>query len=166
MILFLGLAGGVSNVVFGLSDPKAKAVRSVATDGGFPVIHARKMEVNYRVESAKPGAVVRVELWYGRGSKGSWQLYDYDEDLKSPIEFMAPGEGIWRFLVVAVDQWGRRSWSPDNKAGGTVDRTIPHDDVAPQQMVFVDYTKPQLYLYSPRGEIEDYQKDSLKIRWQ
>jgi len=107
-----------------------------------------------------------VELWYGRGSKGSWQLYDYDEDLKSPIEFMAPGEGVWRLLVVAIDKWGRRSWSQDDNAIQAMHRSIPPDDIAPQQVVFVDYTKPQLYLYNPRGAIDDYQKDSLKIRWQ
>ena len=133
---------------------------------GYPVIHARKMLVSYRVEPTKYGSVIRVELWYGRGPKGRWQLYDYDEDLKSPIEFMAPGEGVWRFLVVAVDQWGRRSWSPDGKSSQSVRRTIPSDAVPPQQVVFVDYTKPQLYLYSPRGAIEDYRKESIKIRWQ
>jgi len=130
----------------------------------LPKIRTANMNINYRIFTADGQAPLRVELWYTRGMGGGWQLYDYDEDRVSPMPFIAPGEGIYRFLVVAVDRWGRRSYNELNQAGspgtGAVPNTVPS-----QQVVFIDYTAPRLYLQNPQGEIPDYRAKRLPIRW-
>lgn len=119
-----------------------------------PVVRAKRLAIHYDVAGVVRGEISRVELWYGRGESGPWQLYAYDEDRVSPVEFMAGEEGVYRFLVVAVDQWGRRSYGREGEELG----------VRPQQVVFVDYTAPKLYLYSPVGQ-DQRVREELKIRW-
>jgi len=130
----------------------------------LPKIRTATMNINYRIFTADGQAPLRVELWYARGMGGGWQLYDYDEDHVSPMPFVAPGEGVYRILVVAVDRWGRRSYNEINQAAspgaGAVPNTVPS-----QQVVFVDYTAPRLYLQHPQGEIPDYRAKRLPIRW-
>jgi len=130
----------------------------------LPKIRTANMDINYRLFTADGQAPLRVELWYARGMGGGWQLYDYDVDRVSPMRFVAPGEGIYRFLVVAVDRWGRRSYDTFNQAERPGARAAPN--TAPsQQVVFVDYTAPRLYLQHPQGEIPDYRAKRLPIRW-
>ena len=130
----------------------------------LPKIRTATMNINYRIFTADGQAPLRVELWYARGMGGGWQLYDYDEDHVSPMPFVAPGEGIYRILIVAVDRWGRRSYNEINQAAspgaGAVPNTVPS-----QQVVFVDYAAPRLYLQHPQGEIPDYRAKRLPIRW-
>ena len=130
----------------------------------LPKIRTANMNINYRVFTADGQAPLRVELWYARGMGGGWQLYDYDEDLVSPIPVIAPGEGVYRFLVVAVDRWGRRSYDVLNQAGSAPARTVANM-VPSQQVVFVDYTAPRLFLQYPRGSFPDYRAKRLPIRW-
>ena len=130
----------------------------------LPKIRTANMNINYRIFTADGQAPLRVELWYARGVGGDWQLYDYDEDRVSPMPFIAPGQGVYHFLVVAVDRWGRRSYDEINPAGspraGSIPLTAPS-----QQVVLVDYTAPRLYLQHPRGNIPDYRAKRLPIRW-
>jgi len=130
----------------------------------LPKIRTAKMNINYRISTADGEAPLRVELWYARGVGGGWQLYDYDEDRVSPMPFIAPGEGVYRFLVVAVDRWGRRSYDESRPAGSPRHRAAPNT-VPSQQVVLVDYTAPRLYLQHPRGNIPDYCAKRLPIRW-
>lgn len=132
----------------------------------YPVVHTRSMNINYRV-NMPPEKLNRVELWYMKGAGQSkeqeWQLYNFDDDKTSPIRFNAPGEGVYKFLVVAVDQYERRSI----EAGGENVRSqgkIP-DSVQPHQVVFVDYSRPKLYLQSPPADIENCETGRLKISW-
>lgn len=147
----------------------AQSGAGVAAVGGvdvtqLPKIRTAKMNINYRIFTADGQAPLRVELWYARGVGGGWQLYDYDEDRVSPMPFIALGEGVYHFLVVAVDRWGRRSYDEINPAGspraGAIPLTAPS-----QQVVLVDYTAPRLYLQHPRGNIPDYRAKRLPIRW-
>jgi len=130
----------------------------------LPKIRTANMNINYRVFTADGQAPLRVELWYARGWGGGWQLYDYDEDRVSPMPFIAPGEGVYRFLVVAVDRWGRRSYDVLNQAGSAQARTAPNRFPS-QQVVLVDYTAPRLFLQYPQGDLPDYRAKRLSIRW-
>lgn len=128
----------------------------------IPVIRTRNMNINYQT-NLQPWELRRIELWYGQGNEGLWQLYDFDNDKISPVRFVAPGEGIYRFLVVAVDQKGTRSCQT-----GVVpeaDRGFIPPDVAAQQVVFIDYTPPQLYLQSPSSQTWECYHRELKISW-
>lgn len=127
----------------------------------LPKIRTANMNINYHIFTANGQTPMRVELWYARGWGAALQLYDYDTDCVSPIPFIAQGEGVYRFLVVAVDRWGQRSY---NEAGslqaGAVSPEIPS-----QQVVLVDYTPPRLYLQYPRANIPEYRDRRLPIRW-
>ncbi|MBN1845652.1 MAG: tetratricopeptide repeat protein [Sedimentisphaerales bacterium] len=128
------------------------------------LIRSCAMNVHYQVSMPAGQRPARVELWYCRQRGGTWQLYDYDEDCVSPIRFVAPGEGIFQFLVVAVDRLGRRSVKVPGPASGDNGSPDP-DRPAPQQEIFVDYTTPRLILQYPRQDIPDFRRKQLVIRW-
>jgi hypothetical protein len=121
----------------------------------LPVVRSQRLGIHYVVEGVRGEDLARVELWYGSGESGPWQLYDYDSDRVSPVEFLVEHEGVHRFLVVAVDRWGRRSYGSQDSGDG----------VRPQQVVFVDYTSPKLYLYSPRDGETVAGGGELRVRW-
>ncbi len=164
-IVFLGLAQQGRCQDPNTPQPTSQSVSQDTPDPSLPIIHTPTMNICYEINSFDTNNLERIELWYARGLDSPWQLYDYDQDRTSPIPFTAPGEGIYRFLVVAVDRWGRKSYQ-----NNTNREALPSDirpvDVPAQLVVFIDYNAPQLYLYHPRGEITDYQAKELPIRWQ
>lgn len=146
----------------------AKASETVgASKLKYPIIRSRSMSIAYQISATARQHLARVELWTARGERGTWQLYDYDRDRVSPMDFIAPSEGVYRFLVVAVDRWGRRSFQVGNKMTSYQSSSpVPPAHIQAQQVVYIDYTAPKLYLYSPRGEMENYRRNSVSVRWQ
>jgi len=133
-------------------------------DGPTPlIIHTATMMINYQSNAPSPQELERVELWYAQGVDGAWQLYAYDEDKISPISFTAPAEGLYRLFVMIVDRWGRCSYPNLDPALGYPSR-LPQT-VAAQILLFVDYTKPRLFLYSPRPETTITLGSPLNIQW-
>jgi len=135
------------------------ATPHIAADNTLPVVRSRTMNINYQINIG-PVHLSRVELWYSHETREKtaepWQLYNYDLDKISPIRFVAPGEGVFRFLIVAVDQRGQTSCRTD---GGGMDVANISAEVKAQQTVFIDYTPPQLFLKSPRGEVANIQNE-------
>lgn len=129
----------------------------------LPKIRTSSMNINYRIFTPDGQVPVRVELWYARGWEGTLQLYDYDEDRASPMTFVAPGEGVYRLLIVAVDRWGQRSYNALHQTGHPTEP--PSSSATAQQVVLVDYTAPRLYLQHPQGNIPEYRDKQLTIRW-
>ncbi|MBN1766626.1 MAG: tetratricopeptide repeat protein [Sedimentisphaerales bacterium] len=173
-VLFLGLA---SAVMAQTMDFEQSVSGSRSLDGGFtdgnnqtdryslPVVRTSRMNINYLV-NMPVHMISQVELWYGQGWQGTWQLYDFDTDKTSPIEFKTPSEGIYRFLVVVVDQMGRKSCLGSQQSDVQM-LGIP-DSVPSQQVVFIDYTPPKLYLQNRPVLVERYDKSlprELRIRW-
>ncbi|MBN2374782.1 MAG: tetratricopeptide repeat protein [Sedimentisphaerales bacterium] len=134
------------------------------SDSNPLVVLSAQMNVNYKVDFINPADLVRIELWYSIGTEGSWQLYDYDEDISSPARFVAPAEGIYRLLIVAVDKWGRRS-CPEKSFGMKYKAMAIPENTPPHLTVFVDYTPPVLYLLYPCGDIENHLSRQLAIKW-
>jgi tetratricopeptide repeat protein len=143
----------------------AAATSLMAVDNSLPIVRSRTMNIDYEI-NIEPAFLSRIELWYSRGTREGtaepWQLYNYDMDKVSPAGFVAAGEGVFRFLIVAVDQKGQASCRTDGNGMGMV--TIPAE-VRAQQTVFVDYTPPQLFLRSPRSKAEQEHNQALKISW-
>jgi cytochrome c-type biogenesis protein CcmH/NrfG len=143
----------------------AAATSHIAANDSLPIVRSRTMNIDYEI-NIEPAHLSRIELWYSRGTgEGTaepWQLYNYDPDKVSPAGFVAPGEGVFRFLIVAVDQKGQASCRTDGNGMGMVN--IPAE-VRAQQTVFVDYIPPQLFLRSPRGKAEQEHNQALKISW-
>lgn len=130
----------------------------------IPIIRTVSMNIHYQIENVNPPDLERVELWYGRGLAGAWELSDFDQDKISPVRFVAPAEGIFRFLVIAIDRWGRRSCQSQGIQRSVVANGVP-EGIPPHLVVYIDYTSPRLYLYSPRGELTDYTQSELQFRW-
>ena len=143
----------------------ATATPHITADNTLPVIRSRTININYQV-NIEPADLSRIELWYAHETEERttqpWQLYNYDLDKVSPIRFVAPGEGVFRFLIVAVDQRGQTSCLTD---GGGMDMANIPAEVRAQQTVFIDYTPPQLFLRSPLGEMEQEYNEAIKISW-
>ncbi len=102
------------------------------TGGAYPVfgqtkgplkVCARNISINYHISNVKRRDVKRVELWYSYGKTGPWQLYGYDYDKVSPVDFEVPRAGYWRFLVVVIDRWGRCSLDYSTSSGKKVIKT-------------------------------------------
>ena len=164
------MADGVILLVCSCVTPlhaESEYVAASVAQGAIRPILARSMHIHYQISKTSQKDLDRVELWYNRGTERRWQLYDYDIDRRSPIEFTAYQEGRYQFLIVAVDRWGKRSVMQENdRENGSAKKTlVPPSEYPPHLTVFVDYKKPQLYLYSPREELDDYPHDHLVIRW-
>jgi len=160
LVLGIVLSGANAWAEPGQGRPGASTVQVA----GFPVIRTSVMDISYEIEGAAWDDLAQVELWFALGIDGAWQLYNYDHDMHSPVRFIAQREGIYRFLVVAVDRWGRRSFYQQGQGQKRLDNSVPVD-VPAQLTVFIDYTPPQLYLYNPRGAIKGFREDSLPICW-
>jgi len=130
----------------------------------IPIVRTISMNIHYQIENVSPQDLERVELWYGRGLAGAWELSDFDQDKISPVRFVAPAEGIFRFLIIATDRWGRRSCHSQGVHQSVVSNGVP-EGIPPHLVVYIDYTSPILSLYSPRGELVDYQLSELDFRW-
>jgi len=149
-----------------VDQPTALLAQAPALPAPLTAVRTPRLDIHYRLESVAPGDLARVELWYSLGLNGPWQLYDYDQDRVSPATFVAAEEGAYRFLVVAVDRWGRRSLGPGADSSFSPSNPGPPTaDLPAQQAVFVDYTAPRLYLYHPRGGPRELRDQVLAIRW-
>ena len=168
VLILLLLVGETGSVVESYGAEKGALERGVQNNRFVyvenqvvPIIRSKDMNINYQVDESKEN-LSQVELWYAKGMDGGWQLYDYDGDVISPIKFVAPGEGVYRFLVVAVDKKGRRSCG-----GGELGATkgVMPVEIEGQQIAFVDYTVPQLYMRSPLAKQTKVETGTLKISW-
>ena len=163
VILFTLLSG--LNVIdptwAGQSINNIPAEVSAVANRNTAIVRSRSVNVNYHIASQSRGDIDRIELWYGRGEDGPWMFYGYDQDRATPVRFIAPSEGVYRFLVVAIDRWGRSSCGSGKKTTPDDPGFIPLG-VPAQQTVFIDYTEPELYLRNPQT---NSQKNKVEIRW-
>ncbi|OPZ96609.1 MAG: Tetratricopeptide repeat protein [Planctomycetes bacterium ADurb.Bin412] len=164
-LILLVRCGNCQESMILAENPEANTTSPVELNPDWPVIHTPSMTIGYEINSFNINDLERIELWCARGLSGRWQFYDYDQDRTSPVSFIAPAEGIYRFLVVAVDRWGRKSCQTNQNHDDASSHTLP-DDLPAHLTVFIDYQLPQLTLLSPQGDIPDYQAKEIPIRWQ
>jgi len=115
------------------------------------LIRTAQMNINYNIEGVDRRDLDRVELWYGQNYYGNWQFYGCDDDKISPIRFLAPSEGVFRFLVVAVDRWGRRSCKINQSNNLNPGYSVIPIDVPAQQVAFVDFTPAQKTVHTDQA---------------
>ena len=65
------------------------------------------IEYNIKADTSGPSKIGRIELYYTKNGGTTWDLYGHDPDLASPVQFRAPGEGVYGFKVVAVSRAGK-----------------------------------------------------------
>jgi len=166
--LFLLLIGALGQVKAADNDLPRPCRYSGQANGTVPVvIGSKRVSIGYNVLAKHLKDVEYIELWYAQGEKGPWQFYGFDDDKVTPVHFVAPSEGIYRMLVVVVDRWGRRSCQRVNSGGGLSKSVEIPAETPAQQVMFIDYTKPELYLQVSLGQEQTQDCDAgiLEIGW-
>ena len=146
-----------------ISSPALMQSTSKQIPADIPVVRSDSFDINYSLAPESKPYLSRIELWCGRGTSGPWQLYDYDLDLTPPVNFRAASEGIWRFLVVPVDINGVRYYSGSEQAidkSGIIPASVPA-----QTTIFIDYTKPQIFVHEPILKRTADGKQQIIIQW-
>ncbi|MBN1435984.1 MAG: tetratricopeptide repeat protein [Sedimentisphaerales bacterium] len=144
--------------------PQPNLYRTTAPAQSAPstIVRSPNLQLTYQIQDVAPADLDRVEIWYATPDS-SYQLYGYDSDLTSPASFVAPGDGTYRILIVAVDRYQQRSQNlnPYPTDHGQI---IPFDTPA-HVTVLVDSFRPQLFLYSPRENYPEYAQRTLRVQW-
>ena len=98
------------------------------SEGHGPLsVRSRQLEFHYRLSGAGPSAT--IELWSTRDRGATWQRVASRNDLTGPLEYTAPSEGLYGFILLVRD-------------GERASREDPRPRETPQRWVFVDGTPP------------------------
>jgi tetratricopeptide (TPR) repeat protein len=118
---------------------------------GAPRVRSSRFDVTYTVnESAAP--LQNVVLWHRVPGELRWTWFGVDEDLQSPIEYVAEQEGLHDLFFVVTNSAGKSG--PDPQA-----ETVPHFSV------FVDYTEPIIQLQRVRAFENAKGQTIVRIEW-
>ena len=88
-----------------------------------------RFNLAYSVDAAGPMGLEKVELWVTRNGGRDWNLWDTDEDMKSPFLVEVESEGTYGFRVVLVSRNGLASQSP--RPGDLADLWVGIDTTDP-----------------------------------
>lgn len=137
-------------VAFSMTVTAAFAV-SPPTGDDLPRVGSKRFEITYELD--RPDLpLTQVQLWFTIDLGETWHNYGTDGDKTSPIEFIAPNEGIYGFFLLIQNEAGASSKPP---SFGT----------EPQQWAFVDYTPPLAQLHYVKFENDDPSTGIVHIRW-
>jgi hypothetical protein len=99
------------------------------------IVNSKQISLNYKIEDAGPSGVSKVELWYTRDTRKTWQRYR-SEDIKEidlqqqrQFQFEVEGEGLYGFTLLV-------------SSGVGLSERPPQVGDVPQAWVEVDLTKP------------------------
>ncbi|GJM26640.1 MAG: hypothetical protein DHS20C16_30550 [Phycisphaerae bacterium] len=139
-------------VILALGIVAAAAPCAVAQDPhGTPRVRTSRFDVTYTVnESAAP--LHDVELWHRTPGSTEWTLFGHDDDLVSPIEYVAEQEGSHDLFFVITNVAGRSGPDP-------LPETVPHFSV------FVDYTEPIIQLQLVRTYENNKGQPMVRLEW-
>ena len=144
--------GGVviGSVAWGLT--WAGAVAVCANTASNPVtVQSQRFDVHYNV-SPTSAPLTSVELWYTADRGKTWHRFGDDTDRRSPVQFLAPREGLLGLFIVLRNRFGASSESPTS-------------ETRPQQWVFVDYTPPVLQIQEVRVARTAAGERTVQLRW-
>jgi hypothetical protein len=115
---------------------------------GVTVVNGKRLQINYEIKDVGPSGLGSVDLWYTYNG-GPWKRYG-TAPKEPPYVIDVKDEGRYGFLLLA-----------HNRAGLGKDR--PADGDAPQAVVEVDLTKPNITVVPPQY---DPKANTLTIVWQ
>ncbi|MBS0208673.1 MAG: hypothetical protein JSS27_06925 [Planctomycetes bacterium] len=98
-----------------------------------PMVNKRRFELAYDIASVGPEGVSKVELWMTRDGGLNWDLWQADDDNRSPMVVSVPEEGTYGFRIVVETASGLRS-------------SLPRSGDLPEIWVGVDTTPPEAQL--------------------
>ncbi len=112
----------------------AAAPRTIAAKReGVPtrrqLIGTNRLFLEYKIEQAGASGVGRVEVWCTRDKGQSWHKLCEDQDRKSPVEVLLPGDGVYGLSLVVTNGLGFGGQPP--QTGDTPDWWIEVDSTRP-----------------------------------
>ncbi|GEM_PF-2791917 len=120
---------------------------------GPELSNRRIFDINYHIGKTGPSGLGKIGLWYTTNNGQVWNFYAYDTDLKSPIQFSAPEEGIYGFAIELTNRAGISSGQPKNGQ-------------KPILSTSVDYTPPSILLINPSAGNFIKGNQEIPITWQ
>ncbi|TWT99652.1 hypothetical protein Pla108_05950 [Botrimarina colliarenosi] len=145
-----------SSASFGRSpaDPFADRESAASSPDAAPpsrMVNSTEFDFDYELNRTGRWGVAKVELWGTDDGGRSWRRFAIDSDRESPIHVTTPGEGTYGFRLVV-------------ESIGGLEATTPRPGDAPEAVVGVDLTKPQVLLGDVRQGV-GYFADQLVIEW-
>jgi hypothetical protein len=115
------------------------------------MVNRRRFEMEYDVSSIGPEGIGKIELWGTRDGGRTWNLFQVDNDNRSPIVVNVNAEGLYGFRMVVETSTGLRG-------------TPPGSGDLPEVWVGVDTNKPQAKLWIADAPTA-VRPCELSIRW-
>ena len=124
---------------------------AILTSLDVPVVSSRLVDIDYTVtRAAHP--LTRVEIWFTTDQGLTWWSHGTDDDCTPPARFKAPGEGLYGFFILALNQAGPSSLPPTS-------------GIPPQTQCLVDLTPPVVQLHQV-ARAEDFASSrTVCLRW-
>ncbi len=149
----------LTTVVIALALASMAAAESgdiVVQDAGTGKIYCRSQRflVPYEAADSGPAGISAVRLYFTCDAGSSWTLFGEKPEAKGSFEFVAPGDGVYGFTVVAVD-----------KAGNVERKDGPSSGTRPEISVVVDTKEPQILPVFPRQDLELAPGAHLTVRF-
>ncbi len=120
-------------------------------DSGVPRVRSRQFDVTYSV-NANAAPLTKVELWQRVEGSDDWSRFGIDEDLASPVAYVADAEGLHELFFVITNSAGTSGPSPTA-------------DTAPHFSVFVDFTEPIIQLQLVRSYENAKGQTLARLEW-
>ncbi len=140
----------VESVAWGLTWAGAVTV-CAGTEFSPVTVQSQQFDVHYSV-SPTSAPLTSVELWYTTDRGKTWHRFGDDADRRSPVQFLAPREGLLGLFIVLRNRFGASSESPTS-------------ETRPRQWVFVDYTPPVLQIQEVRVARTASGERTVQLRW-
>ncbi|GIW78607.1 MAG: hypothetical protein KatS3mg105_0414 [Gemmatales bacterium] len=133
--------------------PETRSAKSAAA-GNSPlmIVPHHQVSMAYELQDTGPSGIGKIEVWWTRDEGRTWNLLCDDPDLKSPVSFALPGDGLYGISLVVQN---------GNGEGGSV----PKSGCQPDCWIEVDSTRPVAQLLLVRPVFNASQYPELRITW-
>jgi len=129
-------------------------VITVDSDTGRIYSRTRRFLVPYEAADAGPAGIKAVRLYYTVDGGREWTFFAEKSESKGTFEFAAPGDGVYGFIVQAVDLAGH----VEHKEGLL-------NGERPEVTVVVDTKPPQIEPVFPRESMELAPGAHMRVRF-
>jgi hypothetical protein len=115
------------------------------------MVSSTRFGLDYDLETIGPGGIRKVELWGTPDGGKTWSNYGADDDTRSPLLAILPGEGLYGFRILA-------------HSGSGLVETPPQSGDEPELWVGVDLTKPTCQITGVQDGADE-RAGQLIIQW-
>ncbi len=128
----------------------ASDIRTCSPEGEAPSISAARLNISF--ETADPGRLTKVELWYTQDQAVTWHRQTGVQPEAGGIAFAPPADGLYGFYIVLHNAGGASA--PDPKPG-----------TQPQHWVRIDRAAPMVQLLQLSPDDNFHLNRAILLRW-